>query len=76
MTRSKLTPEGACAKCGSPDMKLAQDSTDYTNYWFVDGAWRRGKTHTEDMDSGDPLGNVRFFCNRCGEYHEVPEDLE
>jgi len=75
MTKSELTLENTCAKCGNPDMMLAVDQTRYTLYEYVDGVWMDSGSSTEDMDSGDPAGNVRFFCDYCGEYHNIPEEL-
>lgn len=76
MTKSKLTPEGACTKCGSPKMQLAVDQTRYTAYECVDGVWMDSGSNTEENGSDCPLGSVRFFCDHCGEYHELPENLE
>jgi len=74
--KPKVTPEGKCSNCGGTDMVLAQDQTQYTSFTMVDGGWRDDGSRTEDMESDDPLGNVRFFCTACGTYHEVPEAVQ
>lgn len=73
--KTNLTPDGTCGKCGSPDMMLATDQTQYTAFEYVDGDWMDGGTSYEALDNDDPEGNVRLFCTKCHEYHEVPAAL-
>lgn len=66
------TVDGACSKCGSYNMILAEDSTHYSNCTFGGGKW------TSWPGSDEPSGAdnaIRFYCGECGEYHEVPEEL-
>jgi len=74
MTCAPLPDNGACT-CGSKDLLLARDQTEYTSV-RKDGEWELGVSSTEQMDTADPMGNVRLFCPACGEYFFVPEELE
>lgn len=68
-----LPPNGVCP-CGCKDLMLAKDQTEYTPVSKAN-EWEYGAAHAEDMDSGDPLGNVRLFCTACGQYFNVPDEL-
>lgn len=72
-TRLVLPESGQCS-CGCKDLMLAIDQTEYTPV-TKDGGWQLGASSTEQADSGDPMGNVRFFCTGCGTYFVVPEEL-
>lgn len=76
MTAEKFTalrPDGSCP-CGCKDLMLAKDQTEYTP--VTKGTeWDFGASYSEQMDSDDPMGNVRFFCTACGEYFPVPKEL-
>lgn len=63
-----------CATCGSEDLLLCVDRTEYTPVKFQDGAWKIDShaTHTE-ITQGDQ--SVRLLCPNCGEYHNVPRAL-
>lgn len=74
-TEIDLPADGACP-CGCKELMLARDQTEYTPYTFEDGAWRDAGSHTEEMDSDDPMGSVRMFCTDCGQYFNVPEELQ
>ena len=54
---------------------LAKDQTEYTPV-TKDTEWEYGASYTEQMNSDDPIGNVRLFCTDCGQYFNVPEGLE
>ena len=70
------TPEGHCAACGHDTLTLARDMTVFIPYRKTEGGfWVDEGSSTEDMDNDDPTGNVRFFCDHCGEYHNIPEEL-
>lgn len=69
-----LPADGTCP-CGHKNLVLAKDQTEYTPV-SKGSEWEHGTAHTEDMDSGDPLGDVRLFCTACGQYFNVPEELE
>jgi hypothetical protein len=76
MNKKQLTEDGACASCGSKDLRLARDLVQYTRVEkLCTGEWETSLSTTEEMDNDDPMGNVRLFCSVCGEYHVVPEDL-
>lgn len=62
---------GHCTKCGSEDMMLAEDQTQYSPCEFV-GVWQRRYT---DIQASDEDGAVRFFCRDCGASHAVPKEL-
>lgn len=68
-----LPDNGACP-CGCKDLMLAKDQTEYTPVSKAN-EWERGVSHAEDMDSGDPVGDVRLFCTACGQYFNVPKEL-
>ena len=69
-----LPDNGACP-CGCKDLMLAKDQTEYTPV-FKGTEWEYGASHAEDLDSGDPIGSLRLFCTACGQYFNVPEELE
>lgn len=73
--RPTITTDAKCAACGGEDFVLARDKIEFTSFTAASGALLSVFTHTEEMDSDDPMGNVRFFCSICGEYHQVPENL-
>ena len=73
-TKIDLPADGACP-CGSKDLMLAKDQTEYTPV-TKDTEWEYGASYAEQMDSDDPVGNVRLFCTACGQYFNVPEELE
>ena len=72
-TKIDLPPDGACP-CGSKDLMLAKDQTEYTPV-TKNGAWEHGACSTEQMNSDDPMGNARLFCTACGQYFNVLEEL-
>ena len=77
-TKIDLPSDGTCP-CGSKDLMLARDQTkNQTEYTPVtkNGAWEHGACSTEQMNSDDPMGNVRLFCTDCSQYFNVPEELE
>lgn len=75
MTDKIDLPHNGICPCGCKDLMLAKDQTEYTPVSKAD-EWEFATAHTEDMDSGDPLGDVRLFCTACGQYFNVPEDLQ
>ena len=68
-------PDNGVCPCGCKDLMLAKDQTEYTPV-TRGSEWELGAAHTEDLDSGDPLGSLRLFCTACGQYFNVPEELE
>jgi hypothetical protein len=72
--RIDLPADGTCP-CGSKELLLAKDQTEYTPVSRVDGKWLPGASYTEQTESADALGGVRVFCTDCGQYFNVPEDL-
>ncbi|WP_087746390.1 MULTISPECIES: hypothetical protein [unclassified Acidovorax] len=74
-TKIDLPPDGVCP-CGSHDLVLARDQIEYTPVSKEGGAWDYGASYAEQMYSDDPMGNVRLFCTACGQYFNVPEELE
>ncbi|PTT35468.1 hypothetical protein DBR23_23475 [Acidovorax sp. HMWF018] len=69
-----LPTDGACP-CGCKDLMLARDQTEYTPV-SKDGEWELGASNVEQMDRDDLVGNVRLFCTACGQYFNVPKELE
>lgn len=65
-----IAENGLCTNCGSSDMTLAEDKTDYSPCEWKDGEWVRSYTH-EQYDNS--VTAVRFFCASCGTPHTVPE---
>ena len=71
-----LPADGVCP-CGCKDLMLAKDQTEYTPITKEDGGgWDYRGSYTEDLDSGDSMGDVRLFCTACGQYFNVPKELE
>lgn len=68
-----LPADGACP-CGCKDLMLAKDQTEYTPVSKGD-EWEYGAGNVEQMDSDDPMGNVRLFCTACGQYFNVPDEV-
>ena len=68
-------PDNGICPCGCKDLMLAKDQTEYTPV-TRGSEWELEAAHTEDLDSGDPLGSQRLFCTACGQYFKIPEDLE
>ena len=62
---------GVCPECGESDFSLG---VDYTRYYRV--TWDGDKFVTEFDHEEESCEPARFFCIRCGEYLEVPEELE
>lgn len=75
MTNKIDLPDNGTCPCGCKDLMLAKDQTEYTPVSKAD-KWEQGTAHDEGLDSGDPVGSVRLFCTACGQYFNVPEDLE
>ena len=73
-TKIDLPADGACP-CGSKDLMLARDQAEYTPV-SKNGAWEYGAGYTARMNSDDPMGNIRLFCTECGQYFNVPGELE
>lgn len=72
-SRIPLPPDGTCP-CGCKDLMLAKDQTEYTP--VSKGAeWEFGAGYAEQMESPDPMGDVRLFCTVCGQYFNVLEEL-
>ena len=77
MTDKIDLPDNGVCPCGRKDLMLAKDQTEYTPVTKEgDGGWEHKVSHTEDLDSGGPIGSLRLFCTACGQYFNVPEDLE
>ena len=72
-TKIDLPADGVCP-CGSKDLMLAKDQTEYTPV-TKDTEWEYGASYTEQMNSDDPIGNVRLFCTDCGQYFNVPDEV-
>lgn len=68
-----LPPSSVCP-CGSEDLTLAKDQTEYTPV-TKDTEWEFGASYTELAENDDPRGSVRLFCPACGQYFDVPEEL-
>ena len=68
-----LPADGVCP-CGSKDLMLAKDQTEYTPV-TKDTEWEYGASYAEQIDSDDPMGNIRLFCTACSQYFNVPEEL-
>lgn len=73
-TKIDLLPDGACP-CGCKDLMLAKDQTEYTPV-SKEGEWEHGASYAEQVDAVDPMGDVRLSCTACGQYFNVPEELE
>jgi hypothetical protein len=72
--RTTLPADGACT-CGSKDLMLAKDQTEYTPV-SKDREWEFSASYAEQTENDDPMGNVRLFCTECGQYFFVPKELE
>lgn len=68
-----LPTDGACP-CGNKSLVLAQDQTEYTTV-TKSGEWEFGASNFEQTDY-DTMGGVRLFCPSCGQYFNVPKELE
>lgn len=76
MTDKIDLPDNGICPCGCKDLMLAKDQAEYTPVTKEDGGgWEYKASHTEDLDSGDPIGSLRLFCTACGQYFNVPEEL-
>ncbi len=73
-SRIPLPPSGVCP-CGSKNLMLAKDQTEYTPV-TKDTEWEFGAVSDELAENDDPMGSVRLFCTACGQYFNVPEELE
>ena len=73
-TKIDLPADGACP-CGCKDLMLARDQTEYTPV-TKDTEREYGASYAEQIDSDDPMGNIRLFCTACSQYFNVPEELE
>ncbi len=73
--RIDLPADGMCV-CGCSELMLAEDKVRYTPVSKADGMWESGGTYLEALDNEDPMGNVRLFCTACGQYYNVPEELQ
>ena len=71
--RIDLPLDGTCP-CGCKDLMLARDQTEYTPV-SKNGAWEYGASYTEQIDSDDPMGNIRLFCTACSQYFNVPDEV-
>lgn len=70
MNLPKLPASGRC--CGRA-LTLARDHTEYSTVEFIDGKWQETYSHLEPSDAPE---SVRLFCPDCGEYFELPEELQ
>lgn len=68
-------PDNGVCPCGCKDLVFARDQTEYTSV-TKDSEWNYGASHVEQTENDDPMGNVRLFCTACGQYFNVPEELE
>lgn len=68
------TISGKCSNCGSADLMLAQDFTDFSPCkWNPDTqTWKPCYTDAQSFDAPD---SVRFFCTNCGTQHALPMEL-
>lgn len=64
-----------CAECGSADLLLAVDHTEFSTLKVNDKTGTLEATYSHQEPSEDDC-SVRLFCNSCGRYHEVPDTLE
>lgn len=71
--RIPLPPSGVCP-CGSKDLMLAKDQTEYTLV-TKNAKWEFGSYDTEPTENDDPMGSVRLFCPACRQYFNVPDEL-
>lgn len=67
--------DGKCTNCGSADLILAEDFTDYSPCEWNAATQRWAKTHTTTQTFGLE-DSVRFFCTECGTQHAAPEELK
>ncbi len=72
-TEIDLPADGACP-CGCKELMLARDQTEYTSV-SKGTEWKYGASYTDQMNSDDPMGNIRLFCTECWQYFNVPEEL-
>ena len=76
MAKTKLRDDGSCSICGEARLLLAEDMTRYTPVTKdAEYGWQAEGSHLEDMDSGNPDGDVRLFCPQCGTHFEVPPEV-
>jgi hypothetical protein len=76
MNLKPLSDTNCCATCGSANLTLAVDRTEYTPVLFENGAWSLDdQASNTEIINGDPDPSVRLFCPECGEYHFVPDAL-
>ena len=77
MTDKIDLPDNGVCPCGCKDLMLAKDQTEYTPVTKEDdGDWDCRASYAEDLDSGDPIGSLRLFCTACGQYFNLPKELE
>jgi len=67
--------DGKCPVCGSPELMLARDKTEYSPCEW-DSEQRKFVGRYSHMEESEAPDAVRFYCTNCGEYMEVPEELK
>lgn len=70
-----LRPLPASGRCCESPLRLARDLTEYTSLSLVNGRWLDNQSYSHQESSDDPE-SVRVFCPDCGNYFEVPEEIE
>lgn len=71
----KDAPKSGKCECGCENLTVAVDMTHYTPVMLgPDGKWAEaGHEHVEFYDAPEV---IRLFCPDCGEYYNVPEELQ
>jgi hypothetical protein len=74
MTTEKIDPraDGSCT-CGNKDLLLVRDTVEYTPCSLENGQWELGAVDCGPSAAEDA---VRLFCPNCGQYFNVPEELQ
>ena len=76
MTDKIDLPDNGVCPCGCKDLSLARDQTEYTQVSKEGSDWERGEPIIQDACTDRPDGDVRLFCASCGQYFNVPKELE
>lgn len=65
-----------CTECGTPGLTLAREVTEYNRVLIDEGKWHVGDLCNTMAGSSAPDDEqVRLFCELCGTYYIVPEEL-